>query len=117
MKIIDLLKQIDELDINLYTEIVLASDEEGNSFALMDSIHKTKDQAVFYPGKTIEPPPIDEKEYQAWVLDNDLGKVCPKCNKVYTLEPALSRRDNKTHICPECGVAEAMEDFQKSKLK
>lgn len=25
--------------------------------------------------------------------------------------PALSRKDNKTEICPRCGVKEAMEDF------
>jgi len=26
---------------------------------------------------------------------------------------ALSRRDNKTEICPECGFREAMEDAEK----
>ena len=25
--------------------------------------------------------------------------------------PALSRRDNKTKICPQCGINEALEDF------
>lgn len=28
---------------------------------------------------------------------------------------ALSRRDNKTYICSECGTAEAFEDFLKMK--
>ena len=38
-------------------------------------------------------------------------KTCPKCKKTYTGYPAISRRDNKTEICSECGTAEALEDF------
>ena len=34
---------------------------------------------------------------------------CPKCGKYYVDYPALSREDNKTEICPECGVREATE--------
>ena len=37
--------------------------------------------------------------------------TCPKCGKRYSGYPALSRRDNKTLICPECGVYEAMCDY------
>jgi hypothetical protein len=42
-------------------------------------------------------------------------KICPRC-KENELNPrlpanALSRRDNKTYICDECGVDEAMIDF------
>ena len=37
-------------------------------------------------------------------------RVCPKCGKEYNDYPAISRRDNKTLICPECGVIEALED-------
>ena len=36
---------------------------------------------------------------------------CPKCGKYYIGYPALSRKDNKTNICPECGVAEALDIF------
>jgi len=36
---------------------------------------------------------------------------CPRCGKPYTDYPAISRRDNKTEICPECGTAEAFEDY------
>lgn len=36
---------------------------------------------------------------------------CPRC-KINPLKrcPAMSRRDNKTKICSECGTAEALED-------
>ena len=35
-------------------------------------------------------------------------KVCPKCGYGYDGYPALSREDNKTEICPLCGVREAI---------
>lgn len=47
--------------------------------------------------------------------DNTTPKKCPICGKTYTQYPALSRKDNKTYICPDCGTAEAFEDFFGSK--
>ena len=34
--------------------------------------------------------------------------ICPKCGQSYKGSPALSREDNKTLICPDCGVQEAL---------
>lgn len=54
----------------------------------------------------------------AWQTDSSLGaaygedvirKVCPICGKPYTDPPALSRMDNKTLICSNCGVHQALE--------
>jgi len=39
------------------------------------------------------------------------NKVCPICRQHYNGYPALSRRDNKTYICPNCGQREALVDF------
>lgn len=36
--------------------------------------------------------------------------ICPKCGRTYQGYPALSRVDNLTEICPDCGIREAMED-------
>lgn len=36
-------------------------------------------------------------------------KKCPKCGKEYEGYPAISRTDNKTEICPDCGTLEALE--------
>ena len=36
------------------------------------------------------------------------GRVCPVCGRRYTEPPALSRRDNTTDICPDCGMMEAL---------
>lgn len=37
--------------------------------------------------------------------------VCPRCGGAMNGYPALSRRDNKTEICSDCGTEEAMFDF------
>lgn len=36
-------------------------------------------------------------------------RICPKCGKGYRAHPALSRKDNNTLICPDCGIREALE--------
>lgn len=41
----------------------------------------------------------------------------PRCKKEFTEHPALSREDNETEICPECGVREALEAYQKATRK
>jgi len=38
------------------------------------------------------------------------GKPCPRCEKLIDTFPSLSRRDNETFICPDCGNAEGYED-------
>jgi len=49
-------------------------------------------------------------------------RVCPRCGKTYCSAPALSRDDNETLICPDCGTKEALasigvgEDEQKQIL-
>ena len=35
-------------------------------------------------------------------------RICPMCGKSYREHPALSRLDNTTEICPDCGVREAL---------
>mgnify|MGYP002867597567 CR=1 FL=1 len=37
--------------------------------------------------------------------------ICPKCGQEYGGYPALSRVDNKTNICPDCGTREALESI------
>lgn len=38
-------------------------------------------------------------------------RKCPLCGKTYTDIPALSRADNVTLICPDCGTRQALQDF------
>lgn len=36
------------------------------------------------------------------------ARICPICGQAYTEPPALSRKDNATDICPDCGMMEAL---------
>ena len=38
-------------------------------------------------------------------------KVCPVCKNSIVGYPAISRKDNKTPICPDCGTREALESI------
>ena len=38
-------------------------------------------------------------------------RVCPLCGRTYGESPALSRTDNKTLICPDCGTRQALESI------
>lgn len=38
-------------------------------------------------------------------------RICPVCGKEYVEYPAISRKDNKTEICPTCGTLEALQAF------
>ena len=35
-------------------------------------------------------------------------RICPRCGASYGRTPALSREDNQTLICPDCGTREAL---------
>lgn len=37
--------------------------------------------------------------------------ICPKCGRPYHGAPALSRLDNETLICSDCGTREALESI------
>lgn len=62
----------------------------------------------------------DDKKPE-WITMHDIAryelkmlpKVCSRCGKKYYGYPALSRKDNKTEICPACGVEEALEELDK----
>ncbi len=40
-----------------------------------------------------------------------VARVCPRCGRTYTEYPALSRVDNETAICPDCGTKEALDSL------
>ena len=59
----------------------------------------------------------DEELAFKFVMAYDKAFICPKCKSVSVEFPATSRRDNKTQICPECGVKEAFEDYVRAERK
>ena len=40
-----------------------------------------------------------------------MNRTCPVCGREYLEVPALSRVDNVTLICPDCGVREALNSI------
>lgn len=50
----------------------------------------------------------DDKIYYSDSKTAQKPRKCPTCGKIYYGYPALSRKDNKTEICPECGIREAL---------
>lgn len=45
--------------------------------------------------------------------EKEVVKTCKSCGKTYTGYGAISRKDNKTEICSDCGTKEALEVFSK----
>jgi len=39
------------------------------------------------------------------------SRVCPLCGCTYTEASALSRTDNETLICPDCGTRQALQSI------
>lgn len=37
--------------------------------------------------------------------------ICVNCGKAYSGRPALSRKDNKSLICPKCGTRKALDSI------
>jgi len=48
-------------------------------------------------------------------MDKENWGNCPRCTKEIKTFPALSRRDNKTDICSDCGTTEALEDYYRER--
>ena len=40
--------------------------------------------------------------------EETMNRICPVCGREYHEPPELSRLDNITLICPDCGVREAL---------
>lgn len=43
-------------------------------------------------------------------------RVCPSCGKKYSERPALSRKDNETLICADCGTKEALAEYMRATI-
>lgn len=59
----------------------------------------------------------DDKLYRSRPKGAQTPRECPKCGKKYRGYPALSREDNKTAICSECGIIEAVLYFISNRNK
>ena len=49
--------------------------------------------------------------------ENIPAAVCPLCGCTYREYPAISRTDNRTPICPDCGIRQALEGLGVSRAE
>ena len=56
-------------------------------------------------------PTINAGRYAAMKDNITRTAVCPLCGGAYHGAPALSREDNKTLICPDCGTRQALQSI------
>lgn len=84
-----------------------------NEVRIGDYIFKVKKDHVdfkYEPIKKAEPIKLE-----VLITENsDETKLCPICNKEIGKYPAISRKDNKTEICSNCGMLEALAIFSES---
>ena len=59
--------------------------------------------------KRIEKEEGSQKNMKDEIRTNE--RICPHCGKTYHEYPALSRIDNKTLLCPDCGSREALSEI------
>lgn len=45
-------------------------------------------------------------------MEETTTRYCPRCGKTYMDHPAISRADNTTEICPDCGTEEALIAYE-----
>lgn len=85
-----------------------------NEFRFGDYIFNVKEKGYvdFEYKPILEPEPI---ELKIKITENsDKETKCPICGNPIGKYPAISREDNKTKICSNCGTLEALAAFKES---
>lgn len=85
-----------------------------NKFRFGDYIFNVKEKGYveFEYKPILEPEPI---ELKLKITENsDKETKCPICGEPLGKYPAISREDNKTKICSNCGTLEALAAFKES---
>ena len=100
-----LIKQI--RDINSKIKVIVITDEENREYEKYLESKNIKN--VFIDGKFTFEDILNVLNK----IENTTDELCPICNKELGQYPALSKKDNETKICSNCGMLEALEAFNK----
>lgn len=115
---IETLKQNKQAQANITNKLLVAiskhirdtHQKEGKKIRLGDYIYRSDGSWFYEPIQ--EPEPI---ELKIKITENSVKETkCPICNKPLGKYPAISREDNKTKICSNCGTLEALAAFKES---
>lgn len=102
----NLISGIVELLINVYA----GNEKEVRIGDYIFNVKKDHVDFEYKPVKKAEPIKLE-----VLITENsDINNKCPKCNNELGKYPAISRKDNKTEICSNCGMLEALDDFYKA---
>ena len=72
---------------------------------------------LLWNGREVKKAYYDMLTNEICLMISDLDwHECPKCHLGYEGYPAISRRDNETEICSDCGNKEALEDWMANKI-
>ena len=76
---------------------------------LFEALHEANEDSFYKNKKSIlEMTASEVIEEEA---EGKSYRMCPRCGKPFSGYPAISRYDNETEICPDCGVEEAMVNY------
>ena len=63
-------------------------------------------------GIIIHPSGTLYARYSGLIIEEQEMFTCTNCGKSFIGHPAISRKDNKSPVCSECGILEALEVYQ-----
>ena len=76
---------------------------------LFEALHEANEDSFYRNKKSIlEMTTSEVIEEEA---EGKSYRMCPRCGRPFSGYPAISRYDNETEICPDCGVEEAMVNY------
>lgn len=109
---------IEEFKIDTVVELSHNEFENLKSNLLADRNFCKENNGIFlvkeqgtddYSGFIVDAQGFSYPRYVGIPMQESEIKKCPRCSKYYIEPPAISRKDNKTEICPACGVEEAFK--------
>lgn len=96
-----ILVEVPELMAKVYDQVEASKKHEN----VVDGLHN-----LLWCGKEVKSMYYDMSTNEICLMVSELDwHLCPVCHLGYEGYPALSRKDNKTEICPLCGEKEALE--------
>lgn len=96
--------------VEITRNIILETEDSNNPSHNADDYTEDKALWSIRVGRTIDTPILLFRLAE--------GEECPKCGaKFQETAGALSRRDNRTKICSDCGTREALEDLNNYSIR
>lgn len=98
---------------NIMPTIFSQKEAKRKKASVIDSLSN-----LLWNGREVKKAYYDMLTNEICLMISDLDwHECPICHLGYEGYPAISRKDNKTEICSECGNKEALGDWLSYKME